>query len=190
MTTLTMPQIAQVASRQWQGNDLVTAVAVAMAESSGRTDAFHTNTNGSKDYGLWQINDIHSGGRPPANWADPAANAALAHGVWASSGWSAWSTYKSGSYLAFRLQAAQAVQSAPRSPLDVIGDAVTGAGDAAGSAADTAAQGVRLAAAAGEWVSDPRSWLRVVYVAAGLALIVGGLVVVAGGRPAALKRVL
>jgi hypothetical protein len=38
---------------------LVTAVAIAMAESSCRLDATNTNTNGSVDRGLWQINSVH-----------------------------------------------------------------------------------------------------------------------------------
>jgi hypothetical protein len=35
------------------------AAAVAMAESGGRSDAVNSNTNGSTDRGLWQINSVH-----------------------------------------------------------------------------------------------------------------------------------
>lgn len=78
----------------------VIATAIAMAESGGDPAATHHNTNGSTDYGLWQINSVHAdlfaGG---ANWADPVTNARMAHSVYQSQGWHAWSTYNSGAYL-------------------------------------------------------------------------------------------
>ena len=39
-------------------NEIATATAVALAESGGDTNATNHNTNGSYDYGIWQINTV------------------------------------------------------------------------------------------------------------------------------------
>lgn len=84
----------------FSGNDLVIAIAVAMAESGGDTEATHVNTwDGSTDYGLWQINSIHSQLLAGKHWMDPAVNASMAYEIWKGSGWRAWSTYTNGAYL-------------------------------------------------------------------------------------------
>lgn len=51
----------------------IPAVAVAMAESGGNTDA----VSPSHDYGVWQINRIHFGDGiiDSSNWSDPITNA-------------------------------------------------------------------------------------------------------------------
>ena len=41
----------------YRGEGLTWAVAVALAESGGRADAVNINSDGSRDRGLWQIND-------------------------------------------------------------------------------------------------------------------------------------
>lgn len=71
------------------------AWAKAMAESSGYYDIIGgPNPNGSYDYGLFQINDIHQPGLGPTVWAkilDPKTNAALTY-KWSKKGtdWSTW----------------------------------------------------------------------------------------------------
>lgn len=78
-----------------------TAWAKAMAESGGYADIVGgPNPNGSFDYGLFQINDIHRPGLGEANWAkilDPVYNASLAW-QWTGSGknWSTWGLGLSG----------------------------------------------------------------------------------------------
>lgn len=77
----------------FSGESLVTAVAVALAESSCRPDATNVNTNGSIDEGLWQINTIH--GYPRSCTFDPQCNANAAYQI--SSGGSnfyPWCTYE------------------------------------------------------------------------------------------------
>lgn len=81
------------------GGDLVTAIAVALAESGGDTEATHTNRDGSTDYGLWQINSVHKELLAGKVWMDPAVNAKMAFEVWKGSGWSAWSTFNNGAIL-------------------------------------------------------------------------------------------
>lgn len=89
----------EVIIRDVFSNDPDVAVAVAMAESHMRTDATHTNTNGSVDCGLFQINSIH---KPTAEQcSDARANVELARKIWNRAGWSAWSAYNNGSYKKF-----------------------------------------------------------------------------------------
>jgi murein DD-endopeptidase MepM/ murein hydrolase activator NlpD len=93
----------------FSGNDLVIAVAVAQAESGFNPLATNKNTNGSTDYGLWEINSVHSSllDKYGNNWRDPLTNAKMAFEIWTSSGWKAWSTYNAGKHKPF-LAAAQA----------------------------------------------------------------------------------
>lgn len=54
------------------------AAAIAMAESGGNSDAVNSsNSNGTVDRGLWQINSIHGG----QSTLDPLANARAAVGI-------------------------------------------------------------------------------------------------------------
>lgn len=102
MAILTDSQIAGYAKGAgFPPGEIATAVAVALAESSGRTDATNRNSNGSRDYGLWQINSVHSALLASGDKFNPADNARMAYQVWKSSGWRAWSTYKSGRYRAY-----------------------------------------------------------------------------------------
>jgi hypothetical protein len=99
--------IAAVAKQAgFDGNDLVIAVAVAIGESGGRPRAMGPkNSNGSQDFGLWQINyPAHAalfdqpGGS--TSWIDPRKNAQWARTVWSGRGgsWAPWTVYNSGNY--------------------------------------------------------------------------------------------
>src|SRR5690606_33175689 len=103
VATLTIPQIAQLAVNVGvpNGAPLYTAVAIALAESSGRTDAVNTaNDNGTTDRGLWQINSVHDDKMPGADRFDPEVNARLMGEISAQgTNWYPWSTYNNGSYL-------------------------------------------------------------------------------------------
>lgn len=55
--------VAKLALRVgFKGEGAVKAVAIAMAESSLRSNAMGWNTNGTYDVGLWQINTVHTPG--------------------------------------------------------------------------------------------------------------------------------
>lgn len=140
--TVAAEQAAQYALKAgFKGDAAIIAVAVAMAESSLKTDAENYNTNSTYDWGLWQINSVHApgqsvGGVAPApgsglpTWAtafrsqmfDPALNAAQAY-IISSQGtdFSPWFTYEgapphNGAYLKYKTIAQNAVQSAAISP--------------------------------------------------------------------------
>ena len=96
----------------FQGADLLTAVAVALAESSGDPNAYNPETaagapEGEGSYGLWQIY-LHA--HPEfqgQNLFDPQTNANAAYAVYRAAGNSfrPWSTYLNGAYTAHLTEA-------------------------------------------------------------------------------------
>lgn len=110
-------QIAQYASQAgFSQNHLVEAIAISLTESGGVANAQHLNTNGTIDYGLWQINSSHTQYNSNQLIFDPVYNAKAAYQL--SSGgrnWGPWTTYSSGAYLKFmsRAQAAAAALQGP-----------------------------------------------------------------------------
>lgn len=84
-----------------------TMAAIAMAESGGNPQATNSNTNGTEDRGLWQINSIWSQFNPQSLF-DPNYNARAAVAVEKAQGLTAWSTYNSGAYKQFLGQASSA----------------------------------------------------------------------------------
>lgn len=103
MAVLTDDQIAQVAVNNGfstaDTNNLAVCVAIAKAESSGRTDAINSNTNGTNDKGLWQINSVHDSKLPGQDRFDSNVNAQLMMIISSNgSNWQPWSTYNNGAY--------------------------------------------------------------------------------------------
>jgi len=119
MSQLSPQQIASLLQQQGVSKEKIpTMTAIAMAESSGRPQAF--NPQGlDKSYGLFQVNMY--GGLGPARMKqfglksekelfDPTTNVKAAKQILGSQGLGAWSVYKSGKYKEFLPQAQQAVQ--------------------------------------------------------------------------------
>jgi hypothetical protein len=108
MPVLSPAEIAEYAHRAgFRGDALVTAVAVALAESSGDTHA-HNGVSPDNSYGLWQINMLGAMGPERreqfgfdhnAALFRPANNADAAYAI-AGNGkdFGPWSTYTNGSY--------------------------------------------------------------------------------------------
>lgn len=140
--------------------EIPTGVAVALAESGGNSDAVGpVNSNGTRDWGLFQINDVHKNRPGFANRMDPQTNTNLAFAIWKDAGgkWTPWSTFNSGRYRTFL----------PRGIL------------ASGAKADTPASTPASAPAAAVSAINPdltlgSFWLRVgVFLLGGLLIIVG-----------------
>jgi hypothetical protein len=98
----------------FRGNGIVVAAAVAMAESQGNPLSIDYDSNGTTDYGLWQINwPTHAGVLgivDPTTLYDPATNAEAAyvisdHGT----NWRPWVTYQTGAEIPYLLAAKAAV---------------------------------------------------------------------------------
>lgn len=152
---------------------LATAVAVAMAESSGNPTAVSPT---GCCHGLWQINvNVHP--YTKTQMQDPAQNATAAWKI--SNGgtnWKPWSAYNNGAYLLYLTQARTASKarttdggSTPQqSGGDVLIDELTGAVDSI--------QGITYPIAATKaWISDRNNIFRIVKVLAGGAIVVLGL---------------
>lgn len=100
---LTPQQIAGYATAAgFPPDQIATATAVALAESGGETTATNRNSNGSTDYGLWQINTVHGALLNQGDKFNPLDNAKMALTVYARAGnkWTPWTVYKSGTYRA------------------------------------------------------------------------------------------
>lgn len=169
-------------------SELVTAVAVAYAESTFNERATHRNSDGSTDYGLWQINSVH--GFPEiasGAWADPATNARLAYQVWKGQGWNAWSTHKPSDTLGYArylaaIPAAEAFVTVGVGPGAAAASTVRAPADAVSSATGAAKDtGSVLLALAEEpltvlkWFEQPDSWYRIARLVVGGALLIGGV---------------
>ena len=107
MAVIPVSQIASYAyAAGFRGNSLTTAIAICLAESGGNTSAVNHNTNGTTDYGLWQINSVHSQYNGTLLLSNPAYNAQAAwelssHGI----NWQPWTTFNTGAYKKFLSQA-------------------------------------------------------------------------------------
>jgi hypothetical protein len=172
---LSYAEIAQVARAAGFGKDestLATAVAVAMAESSGRTKAVSPT---GCCHGLWQINvNVHP--YTKTQMQDPAQNAAAAWKI-SNSGtnWKPWSAYNNGAYLMYLTQAKSASK-APTSgsganPSISIGGQEVDMPDLTGSIEDF----MYPITATKEWLSDRNNIFRIVKVLAGGAIAILGL---------------
>lgn len=167
--TLTPGQIANWAQQAgFSGPDLTTAIAVALAESGGNTDAVNHNSNGSTDYGVWQINSVHADlfNKYPQWWS--VENADMAYEIYKAAGnkFTPWTTYTSGAYQKFMTQAAQAAgnpspaagggpdQTTTVNPISQLADGVGGLIS---------------------WLSTPSNWIRILEVIGGATLVLIGL---------------
>jgi hypothetical protein len=106
---LQIPQIIGLAANAgFSGDDLATAVAVALVESEGgNPQAYNPETaagapQGQGSFGLWQIYLHAHPEYAGVNLFDPQTNAAAAFAVYSAAGNSfrPWSTFTAGSYLA------------------------------------------------------------------------------------------
>lgn len=176
MATLTQSQIYAIAVSTGLPQPKLMA-AIAMAESSGRTNV----VNPIGCVGLWQINQpVHVKDHPTwtkAWLSNPVNNARAAKVVYQMQGLEAWESYTDGRFKKYMDSTAQGITDIdPLDPFNLIkgnqgGDALDAAGGAVGSIGDIAG----FAAKAGNWVSNPRNWLRIVYVIGGVALVVVGV---------------
>jgi|SoiMethySBSTD1v2_1073268.scaffolds.fasta_scaffold13508_13 hypothetical protein len=116
---ITPQQIAgYAAAAGFPPDQIQTATAVALAESGGETTATNRNSNGSTDYGLWQINTIHGQLLNQGDKFNPLDNAKMALTVYARAGnkWTPWTVYKTGAYQA-QMNTARMAASQPTPPV-------------------------------------------------------------------------
>lgn len=160
-------QIAGVAKAAgFTGKSLVTAVAVALAESGGNPSAVNrSNSNGTSDYGLWQINSVHADLLRTGSWSNPSDNARMAFSVWRAAGgsFSPWTTYTNGLHIAYLSRARVAVGN-PASSAPFPG----GGGGGVVTAGFPTLGGLGKLAGL---VTDSHTWIRVSMFAVGVAVV-------------------
>lgn len=110
---LSASDIAAYASAAgFSGDDIVTATAIALAESSGDPQAHgDQKITAGGSLGLWQINlrwHPEYQANPEALY-DPQTNANAAYGVFTTQGWTAWATYNNKMYAQHLSEASAAV---------------------------------------------------------------------------------
>jgi hypothetical protein len=121
-TILTPAQILYYAQTAgFDGQDLQTAVAIALAESQGNPNIYNPETAapggtppGEGSYGLWQIYLKDHPEYANDNLYDPQTNANDAYEIYSiAGGFSPWSTYNEGQYQAYLAPVAAAAPSIP-----------------------------------------------------------------------------
>lgn len=197
MATLTIPQIAQLAINAGvqQGQNLYVCVSIAMAESSGRTDAVNHNNDGTQDVGLWQINDVHKLlwiGRGDDR-TDPVQNAKYMYSV--SNGgnnWQPWSTYQNAAYNTYMQQVMSTLQNVKLSrgtQLQVTNPSTLGGGY---GTAPMTTQVLNASDIPGlselkseyqtidkffKFVTSPDGWIRILKIAIGVIMVITGVAI-------------
>jgi cell wall-associated NlpC family hydrolase len=113
MTTLSAAQVAALVKQAgFPSADQATMVAICRAESGYRVDAIGgPNSNGTYDYGLFQINSVH-GYDTRKLTSDATFNTQAAKRIYDGQGLRAWSVYTSGKYQQYMNEARQAVAQA------------------------------------------------------------------------------
>ena len=100
LNALQIAQYARIAG--FSGTDLITSVAIALAESSGNPSAIGDVGIGQGSFGLWQISSkFHPEYGPDFTILyDPQVNANAAYSIYSSAGnsFSPWTTFKNGMY--------------------------------------------------------------------------------------------
>jgi lysozyme-like protein len=149
------------------------AIAVALAESGGNSDALNdANTNGSSDYGLFQINSVHADLLKQHNWRDPVQNAQMAKVISANgTSWRPWVAFTTGRYAAY-LPRAVAATGSPTAP-------------PSGGTPGGAATAVGLPTPGGNvfaLLGSQRTWLRVGMILIGFLLVLIAVIQMTGAE--------
>lgn len=144
------------------------AVAVALAESGGNPTATNHNSNGSTDYGLFQINSVHADLLSKHNWQDPTDNARMALAISAhGNNWTPWVAFTTGRYRMY-LPRAKAATGKPATPSG------GGTGDASPGVATAGFPGSGIITGAENlWslLTNPETWKRLMWIIGGSFLV-------------------
>lgn len=165
-------------------NTIVVMVAIALAESGGNPDATHHNPNGSTDYGLWQINSIHSQALSSGNWRDPVDNARMAKMILDTQGFGAWTTYNTGAYRQNNRmhKALVGYHEVREGTLDEILDAIQHPVATAEQALVNQIPGLKKFSDAVQALTNPDTWIRIGQITGGGLLVLVAVTMLALGE--------
>jgi len=172
VTVYTPAQIAAFAHNAgFRGVHLVEAVAIALAESSGNSNATSSNPDGGVNAGLWQLDTPGGGGAgfTVGELQNPQTNADVAFKVsHGGTSWGAWETWATGAYRKFMTAAATAAKT------PITAASATGSGLSLPGVPAVVVAFFRSAGTALDWLLQPGHWVRIF---AGLG---GGIMVLSG----------
>lgn len=171
-TRYTADQIAQVAASAGfnKSKDMLsTAVAVALAESSGRTQAVSPT---GCCHGLWQINvNVHP--YTKTQMQNAQQNAAAAYSISKQgTDWKPWSAYTNGSYLLYKPTANAAADKITTTGSNTHPSIATDALEDLDNPLDDIMQPI---VAVKDWISDRNNIFRILKVLAGATVAVVGI---------------
>jgi hypothetical protein len=177
MVVVSDQAIAQYAAKAgFKGQNLNIAVAVALAESSGRTDV----VNYLGCVGLWQVYQRMHPKWSTAQLKDPAINAQAAYEISGNGvNWRPWTTYTSGSYQRFMSRAQNATKNAPNAS-----DATT-----AIPGFIPGAETINDVSHAVSILSDKQTWIRVGEVLLGTILILIALTLITAKKATPIAKI-
>lgn len=174
MTTYTPAQIAAFAKDAgFRGVHLVEAVAIAMAESSGNSDALSSNPDGGTNAGLWQLDTPGGGGAgfSVGQLQNPQTNADVAFKV--SRGgqdWGSWATWVSGAWRKFETAAATGA----KEPITAATATGSGGGSLLGWPSGITGFFKNMGTAI-DWLLQPGHWVRIFAGLGGAIMVLSGL---------------
>lgn len=184
----------------WKDDDVVRAVAIAIASSGLNEESSERQPDGSINYGLWRISSKHqefAGAFFTGAWKNPLINAGLAMDLYQRAGWQAFPAFRPGNnWLYARYLAAVPVAKAAALGTDVVLDpavavvkppldaAAEALGQASGEAA-TLANVAREGITALKWLQQPQTWVRIAQMGLGAALVIGGVMILVQGTAVA-----
>lgn len=166
----------------FSGADLAKAIAIALAESGGRTDArgdvgLQTSTWGPS-IGLWQIRSLNAEKgkgttRDETANLDPQTNAKHAYEIYKSQGLGAWTVYNTRAYLLHmpRATAAAAGVTVTAPAVDAASNATGAVTDTAGAVLNAVQEPIRML----QWLQEAGTQLRIAKVMIGGALVIGAM---------------
>lgn len=194
---LSMTQLAALVLRHFPPEAAATAVAISWHESRGNPDALNDKNNtpaGSRDRGLWQINDHWNPSVTDACAFDPECSTAYAAKLYRENGWKPWATFKRGAHRPF-LEAAEAAVEQARGqagaagarmaggwvpdwvPTPTPGEIIDDIGGAASAVIpDSVGDAFRFIGTAAAALVSPTFWKRVGLGTAGVVIMVGVVV--------------
>ncbi len=191
MAILLPNQIAKYAYQAGLRNqgDLTKAVAIAMGESGGNTNAIGDvslqNGTWGPSVGLWQVRSLKAEkgkgtSRDENKLKDPTFNAQSMYSIsGGGKNWTPWTVYNQGIYLIHMPIATAAV--AAYMAGEGISQSVDDVAESAESAADMASAVPEALDATYGWVSNRKNWIRVAQVMIGGVIIVAGVAYIAQG---------
>lgn len=104
-------------------SEVPTAVAIALAESSGESTAKNTSS-GQLCAGLWQVNTVANKAivdkyKSLGGIYSPIGNGKMAYAIYKQQGWGAWDTYKNGAYRKYLTQGQSGEAVAVKNPIKI-----------------------------------------------------------------------